>query len=109
MMPESGLFPSFTIVVAAEDEAVAPSVVHNESEAVVFSGFHPVANVGTPVEAVFRAHVGENYVLLVPGLATVHRTEVDDGIVDTFSTRNAGGGTVSSISSGDDVDDVAVL
>ena len=93
--------PSFAVVVAIDDHAIAPAVVDDEGQTVVFGGFHPIVAVGAPVDTIFLGEEGELDILFVPSLATVGRTPVADGLVNvTF---------VSSELSGSHMDDVTVF
>ena len=93
--------PSFAVVVAIDDHAIAPAVVDDKGQTVVFGGFHPIVAVGAPVDTIFLGEEGELDILFVPSLATVGRTPVADGLVNvTF---------VSSELSGSHMDDVTVF
>ena len=76
MVVEYLSLPTFTIVIAVDDHTIAPGVVHDEGEAVVFGGLHPVGNMGAPEATVVFGQVGQDDVFLVPAFTSVSRTEV---------------------------------
>ena len=50
MVIEYFSIPGLAVVVAVDDHTIAPTVIDDEGDAVVFGGLHPVVGVGTHID-----------------------------------------------------------